>query len=93
MQLAKGVRVTFVRDVYLADTVVRKGESGTVVYVNTEPHRSYVDVRLVKFHKGLVQWDNVVHLIEPELSALLCPKAKLLETIAALAALICGALT
>lgn len=52
-------------------TVLKKGEKGTIIHIEEDAEGIYeADVRMDNVHRGLADWNNVAHLVEPELSSL-----------------------
>lgn len=64
-------RVSVVRPISLQPyTVLKTGETGTVVRLVEDMGISGVEVRLDQKHKALSEWDNVALLTEPEIDGL-----------------------
>jgi len=83
--LAKMRRVTVLSDVDLRPhTTLLKGELGSIVKEYGGVDQVWgIDVLMDRYHKGLDEWDNTAHLVEPELSQVIeCSDCRQLTIIA-----------
>ena len=83
--LAKMRRVIVLSDVDLRPhTTLLKGEAGSIVKEYEDDGQVWgIDVLMDNRHKGLDEWDNTAHLVEPELSQVIeCSDCRQLAIIA-----------
>ena len=91
----RGSRVRLSEDVnLLPHTVLRKGETGVVLKTEEDAAGVYsAEVRMDRHHSGLNMWENVAHLVDPELAAVVPIVSTVRSSFAHAASVVFGALS